>query len=173
MLSLAAGKKPQSGENHLLLGAGEICPLLEGLCTHQKLLSHRPLVLGFHKVFYCLKRRRLFEFFGIPSDHRDAVGSVTGTRLSVFSFVPRRQQTRDSQFRWEFWVLQEGWRHVLRCSPPQAPELIHAGLGLYYYWFCCSFSRQLASKVCEELPVQASELLSSRTVLLNISGSMC
>lgn len=146
MLSLAAGKKAQSGENLLLLGAGEICPLLEGLCTHQKLLSHRPLVLGFNKVFYCLKRRRLFEFFGIPSDHRGAVGSVTGTPLSVFSFVPRRQQTRNSQFRWEFWVLQEGWGHVLRCSPPQAPELIHPGLGFYYYWFCCFFFKTISIK---------------------------
>lgn len=50
-------------------------------------------MLGFNKVFYCLKRRRLFELFGIPLDRRGAVGSITGTPLSVFSFVPRRQQT--------------------------------------------------------------------------------
>lgn len=46
-------------------------------------------MLRFNKVFYCLKRRRLFELFGIPLDHLAAVRSVTGTALSVFSFVPR------------------------------------------------------------------------------------
>lgn len=70
-------------------------------------------MLGFNQVFDGLKRRRLFELFGIPSDRCASVGTVTGTPLSVFSFVPRRQQTRVSQFSWEFWVLQEGLSHAL------------------------------------------------------------
>lgn len=75
-------------------------------------------MLGFNKVFYCLKRRRLFDLFGIPSDRRGAVGSVTGTALSLFSFVPWRQQTCVFQFRWEFWALQEDLSHVLRFTAP-------------------------------------------------------
>lgn len=44
--------------------------LLEGMCTHQKVFPSPkgPLMLGFNKVFYCLKCYCLFELFIIPLD---------------------------------------------------------------------------------------------------------
>lgn len=44
--------------------------------------------VGFNQVFHRLKRRRLFQLFGVPADGGGAVGSVPGTALSLFSFLP-------------------------------------------------------------------------------------
>lgn len=60
-------------------------------------------MLGFNKVFYCLKYAACFELFRIPLDCCDAIGSVTETALSVFSFLP--QQTPVSRFSWELSIL--------------------------------------------------------------------
>lgn len=143
--------------------------LWRGRVHIRRLPSQRLLAFGFNKLFYCLKRRRLFELFAIPSDRCAAVGSYGDAVIRVFFCS---SATADTRF-----PIQEGvWALESRAS-------VHGAAGasanphrlwVCCYCFCCSFfPTQLQSKVCQQLPAQASELPASRTALFHVSSSMC
>lgn len=110
--------------------------LWRGRVHIRRLLSQRLLAFGFNKLFYCLKRRRLFELFAIPSDRCAAVGSYGDAVIRVFFCSSATADTRFPIQEEEFGPLS----HVLRYTAPQALALIHTGFGFVVIVFVALFS---------------------------------